>query len=393
MRVVVRKFVLASFACLIALSSWAQTPPPAPKSDGEQPQSRWSGFRDPQDGRLDLSEWLLDRKGVLPVPLIITEPALGFGVGAMGLFFRESIREHYEKAGESGRLEPPDIYGLAGFGTENGTRGGAGFGMVTSDNGRLRWRGAVVRLDVNLDFYGVGGRDQPLGFNLLGWASVQHAMLRLGDSDAWLVGRWNYVDVSNRFGSEEAAASFGPIDRASRSSGLGVSLEFDSRDNIFTPSRGMKGSIDATFYTPGLGSDESFQTYRAYAFGYWPVARALVLGGRADVRSSGGNVPFYLLPFIEMRGVPLLRLQDRSTALAETELRWNLDRRWAVVGFMGAGRAWGTRTSFSEGTGTVTRGAGVRYLLARRLGLYVGFDGAWSTQDHGWYIQLGSAWR
>jgi hypothetical protein len=35
----------------------------------------------------------------------------------------------------------------------------------------------------------------------------------------------------------------------------------------------------------------------------------------------------------------------------------------------------------------------VRYLLARRLGMYVGVDAARSTQDHGWYIQVGSAWR
>jgi len=34
-------------------------------------------FRDPEDGRLDMSEWLLTKKGVLPIPIIITEPALG----------------------------------------------------------------------------------------------------------------------------------------------------------------------------------------------------------------------------------------------------------------------------------------------------------------------------
>ena len=351
------------------------------------------GIRDPQDGRFDLSEWLLDRKGVLPVPLVITEPAIGYGAGVMGLFFRESMRERGEKAKEGGRLTPPDIYGLGGIATENGTRAAAAGGMVTSEDGRLRWRGAVVRTDVHLDFFGIGGRDRPLAYNLDGWASVQHAMVRLGEGDNWLVGRWNFYDLGATFGDGEDGSRFGGIDRSSRSSGLGVSLEHDSRDNIFTPSRGTKGSVDLTFYEPAIGSDTRFRTWRAFAFHYWEAAKNVVVAARADTRGSAGTTPFYLLPFIDMRGVPVMRLQDERTAVLEGEVRWNLDARWALVGFAGAGRAWGTRTSFSEGTDTFTRGAGFRYLLARRLGLYAGVDWAWSTQDHGWYLQVGSAWR
>jgi hypothetical protein len=29
------------------------------------------------DGRLDASQWLVGRRGFLPVPLVITEPAVG----------------------------------------------------------------------------------------------------------------------------------------------------------------------------------------------------------------------------------------------------------------------------------------------------------------------------
>jgi hypothetical protein len=387
---VVRAFALAVLS-LCALAAAAQDAAP-PQAQPAAPK-RFAGFRDPQDGRLDLSDWLLDRKGVLPVPLLITEPALGLGGGVMALFFRESMRESSQKAQDRGRIAPPDIFALGAMGTDNGTRGAALGGMVSSNDGRYRWRGAVVRPDVNLEFFGVGGRDLGRQFNLEGWVSVQHAMVRLGDSDAWLVGRWNFFDLKNRFDPGTAGGLVGTIDRSARSSGLGATLEYDSRDTIFTASRGWKGALDLTFYDPAIGSDQRFQTYRAYAFGYWPLDRSLVLGARADARSSGGTVPFYLLPFVEMRGVPLLRLQDRHTALVETELRWNVDARWALVGFLGAGRAWGTTTSFSEGTDTVTKGGGFRYQLARRLGLSMGVDWAWSTQDHGWYLTVGSAWR
>lgn len=349
------------------------------------------GFRDPDDGRLDLSNWLLDRKGVLPVPLVITEPAVGYGGGLVGLFFRESMKERAEKAKETGRIDPPDIYALGGLGTDNGTRAAFAGGMVSSDNGRWRWRGGVARTDANLDFYGVGGRLGPVRYNLEGIAAINHAMMRVGESDTWLVARWNYFDFDSRFG--DSGGLLGNVVRASRASGLGATLETDTRDTIFTPSRGWKGALDLTFYDPALGSDNSFQTARAHAFGYWPLGKSFVLGARGDTKAAAGTVPFYLLPYIDLRGVPALRLQDEHTAVVETELRWNVDARWALVGFVGGGRAWGATTSFSEGTSTFSKGVGFRYQLAKRLGLYAGVDWAWSTQDHAWYLQVGSAWR
>jgi len=63
-----------------------------------QEQDKRSSFKDPEDGKLDASEWLLDRKGFLPVPILITEPAVGYGAGAALLFFRESIGDAVTKA-------------------------------------------------------------------------------------------------------------------------------------------------------------------------------------------------------------------------------------------------------------------------------------------------------
>jgi len=351
------------------------------------------GFRDPDDGAIDLSDWLLERKGFLPVPIVITEPAVGFGAGLAAVFFRESIGEASAKARESGRLDPPDMFMLAGAGTENGTWLAATGGMVTFGEGRYRWRGGVARVSPNLDFYGVGGELRPVGYNLDGWVSSQQGMMRLGSSDVWIAARWNYLDLKSRFDVESDAARFGDLVRTDKASGLGLSLEIDTRDNIFTPSRGWNGVLDLTWYDPDWGSDTRFQSHRAYAFAYWPLAPSLVLGARLDARVADGKVPFYMLPFVELRGVPALRLQDRRTAVAETELRWNVTSRWAAVGFVGTGRAWGTETSFSEGAESVAGGVGFRYLIARRLGLYVGVDVARSTQDSAIYLQVGSAWR
>jgi len=51
----------------------------------------WSQFVDPDDGRLDASSFLAENAyGFLPVPIIITDPAVDGGLGAVGLFFHET---------------------------------------------------------------------------------------------------------------------------------------------------------------------------------------------------------------------------------------------------------------------------------------------------------------
>jgi len=39
-------------------------------------------FRDSLDNAYDVSDWLVNKKGVLIVPTIITEPAVGYGAAA-----------------------------------------------------------------------------------------------------------------------------------------------------------------------------------------------------------------------------------------------------------------------------------------------------------------------
>ncbi|HVL00908.1 MAG TPA: BamA/TamA family outer membrane protein [Dongiaceae bacterium] len=354
-------------------------------------------FIDPEDGAVDLSSWLLDRKGFLPVPIIITEPAVSYGGGLALMFINESIGDAVASGRETGHIVPPDIYGAAAFGTENGTKGAAAGGMVNFLDDRYRWRGGVAHIDANLDFYGkgqvLGSEDAHIGYNLEGFASQQEGMWRIGDSNTWLVGRWVYLDFDSTFDLPESLTRLSDSELQSRSSGLGFSVETDARDNIFTPNRGWTGSIDATFYDPDWGSDERFSAYRAHIFAYYPLTPDWIFGGRLDSRLVDGDAPFYQLPFIDLRGVPAARYQDEKTGIAETEVRWNATQRWALVGFVGAGRAWGSVDDFSEAESIINKGGGFRYLIARALGLYVGLDYARGGEDEAFYIQVGNGWR
>ena len=101
-------------------------------------ESFFSAFRDPDDGGVDLSEWLLDRKGFLPAPIVITEPAVGYGGGLALAFFRESIAEAVARSEAAGHLQPPDIFGGAFAATENGTKFAGAGAMLTFGDDEFR---------------------------------------------------------------------------------------------------------------------------------------------------------------------------------------------------------------------------------------------------------------
>jgi hypothetical protein len=46
-----------------------------------------SAFRDSTDNAYDISDWLLKKQGFLLMPVLITEPAVGYGAAAAAVIF------------------------------------------------------------------------------------------------------------------------------------------------------------------------------------------------------------------------------------------------------------------------------------------------------------------
>jgi hypothetical protein len=123
-----------------------------------------------------------------------------------------------------------------------------------------------------------------------------------------------------------------------------------------------------------------------------PLHSRLYLGLRADAAASFGNEPFYLRPFVSLRGAPILRYQGEEVAQIEAELRWQFWRRFSVVGFIGGGAAWNDFERFDSTQSVLTGGTGLRYELARVFGIHMGLDVAFGPDNTAVYIQVGSAW-
>ncbi|MHC4323679.1 MAG: BamA/TamA family outer membrane protein [Planctomycetota bacterium] len=368
-------------------------------------QSISKQFADPMDGKFDVSYWLLKPYGFLPVGTIITEPAIGFGVGGGLIFFHEakSVRGPNDVNVVSGPDEapfgglPPSISGAFGFATDNGTSGGGGFHVGSWREDSIRYTGAIIVPSVNLTFY--GGGDSPLSkdgldYNMDGWLLFQELLFRIDQSNVFLGGRLSYSDTKSKFDIPGAPPGIDSWELDFDTLGLGFVTQYDSTDNMFTPNRGTEAELSTMVYNgSGLsGVNEEHQITTAEWSKFWPVRDDLVVGWHVAAEIGSGDIPFYALPDIDLRGIPAMRYQNTHALMTEAEVRWDFDSRWSLVGFGGVGAVAEAADEFSDSKARWAGGAGFRYLLARQLGLRAGLDIAVGPEEAVVYIQVGQAW-
>lgn len=357
-------------------------------------------FRDPEDNQFDLSKHLLEHRGMLPVPIVITEPALGYGGGLAAVYFDQPLGEALSKSKkETGRPIAPNISVLGGFKTENGSWGAIAGHYRTWDADRFRYLGGLAKAELQLDYFGQHGK--PRAYQLEGKGLAQQLLVRAGDSDLYLGGRYILGRTRATF-AQGWPEELGPAPEANIDLGrLSLIADHDTRDNLFSPGSGHFIEAELVVARPNLGDSSNYEQFNLRGYHWQPLGssagqgagRQWVLGLRGEVQGSRGGAPFFALPFIKLRGIPAMRYQDQRTMALETELWWKTTPRWSLLAFGGGGRAWGQRIGFDQASTITAYGAGFRYLVASRLGLHAGLDIAHGPQGQVYYIQVGSAWR
>ena len=376
--------LLLVFACLPAEAGWR-----------ENMAEFWrENMIDAEDGKFDVSEYLGSAVGFFPVPIIITEPAVGFGFGAAVAYF------HPPKEGavaEGARRAPPSISVVLGAGTENGTRlGGVGHLGIWRDD-TIRYTGAAAAMDVNMRFYPTTGipiiDQEGIRFNVDGAFLFQQMQFRMGESNWWLGADYIFLDAENRFDLGDGPIDLpGPLNNF-RNAALGVYFDYDGRNSIFTPTDGFRVKGELRDYGDTWGGDFDYQHYLLHGQHYTPFGDYSHLGIRVEAETISGNAPFFAYPFVSLRGIPALRYQGETAVTAEVEYLWGFTPRWSAAVFGGAGHTTASTIVGVRDESVVAGGIGIRYRIARKLGMQVGIDVARGPEETAWYLTVGSAWR
>ena len=328
--------------------------------------------------------------GFLPAVMLITEPAVGYGAGFGIIHLHKKT-----KPGFNGKPIPPDLSVLGGVYTENGTWGAFLYHNGYWKGDRIRFSGVAGYLSPNLTIYRQNpmGNTVQYGFNLSGPLFMPTMSFRIGNSNSFIGGRYVLMKNEVKFDLPIEEVPVNPADQESTLSGLGAVYTYDSRDNTFTPNKGLYSSVAAIVYDEVLGSSLDYFRVDGYMVGFKPIGNRWVLGGRFDYRAAFNEPPFYALPFVQLRGVPAFRYQGKQLMVLETEERWDFSNRWSAALFAGVGKGFEDLGSFNQEDWAYSLGAGIRYYLAKKFNLYSGIDVARGPEDWAFYIQFGHYWN
>jgi hypothetical protein len=181
---------------------------------------------------------------------------------------------------------------------------------------------------------------------------------------------------------------------------IGPSLVYDTRNNntyttsgmvIYSYFNMMHGVVN-NYYAGGLFDIDYSQ--------FFLLQKHLVLGLNIKEQSlAGGGSPFYLLPQLGndalMRGYYTGRYRDRNLLAGQTELRYRINDRFGLDGFLGTGEV--AHNSFSLNALKPDYGGGFRYFFDTEKGLTIRADygigekPAGEARESGFYIALGEA--
>jgi hypothetical protein len=340
-------------------------------------------FFDEEDGMLDFSGFMT-KGGFVPMPVVITEPAVDGGFGIVAQFVTISK--------DDPKRMTRRIMGAVKTG--NGSYAYGYFQRGYALDGRLIYKFGAGQGKVNLiahpGFAPAGVRYT----NKYDYGMLASAMWVLGDRRFSLGPVFDFRQLRSNIDFQglppEVAPDFG---NKLNTGALGAGLHFDSRDNPISPTSGLNAYVEGKFNASAFGSDRIYQVYDAAAFVFQPLSSKWLLGFKTELNAARGDFPSYFAPWIDLRGVEAIRYQGSTVLSAEADLTRKLGRRWSILAFAGYGAAFAGKSRVFDDSGSIfSGGVGFRYLIARKLGIHVGVDVATGPAGRVFYLQFGHAW-
>ena len=349
-------------------------------------QDKQGTFKDTEDGAIDMSNWLAKKIGFLAVPILITEPAIGYGGGLNIMFFHSSLEE---------KQAPPSVSGILGGYTQSDSwfAGGYHRGFWKEDN--MRYVGALVKTDLNVEYYGTRVQlKTPIILNLNTWIIFQKLTYRLKESNFFLGGQYLFVSAENTFEFPVNLPEYIGTGFSSQLSEIGLVTTIDTRNNVFSPDNGWYFDGTYSYSDKWIGGDTQYGRFSLDLRFHHKFSEKWMGSVRLFSNHSTNNTPFWATPFVNLRGVPALKFQNNQATSIEGEFDFNVSKRWSLDAFLGYGMAYQNFNSFDNSITVGNYGGGFRYLLARKFGIKGGMDFGFSNDnDFAFYFIIGHAWN
>lgn len=180
--------------------------------------------------------------------------------------------------------------------------------------------------------------------------------------------------------------------RGSLLSGLGPIIDWDSRDNIFYPSKGSWLQFYAMIYRDWLGSEFEYESFTFDFRHFIEIQDRHILALQFAAKSMMGSIPFNHLARLDLvRGIHASRFRDQKSATALIEYRFPVWRRFSGVLFAGFGDVVPRFSNLQLKETKYSIGTGLRFAVLPADKINLRLDIGFSRYGINPYFQLSEA--
>lgn len=166
-------------------------------------------------------------------------------------------------------------------------------------------------------------------------------------------------------------------------SGLGLTANYDTRDQIFYPTQGQRIQLLSLFNRRALGARTNFDRYSLDASQYFSLGKA-VLALNAVVETMNGAVPFQQLALLggpkRMRGFFEGRFRDENLWILQAEYRRVIKGVFGFAVFSGIGNVAPKPSELFSQKVHLAYGFGLRIRLSKKDKINLRIDAGWNEE-------------
>jgi hypothetical protein len=336
------------------------------------------------DIREDEINLKVQRGDFVAVPIPISNPTLDTGLVAGAAYF-------YPQDEKQKKLQPASLTAAAGMYTSNDSKALVLLQQNYWNHDKWRFTGAIGVADLRLSLV---APDEATGTQAVDWqikGSFMFAKIVTRIKGDWYGGiMTRLVDAEQSIDTAAPPPDFG-IESDLRSVGLGINLEYDSRDMPLNSKSGRYFTVAALFNDEAIGSDSTYTSYSTAYRSYHTLTDSLVLAW--EIRGCGrdGTAPLWDACRIKLRGFAATDYLGKNSASSQVEARWQASKRWGLVAFGGAGSVGNSYNGIRDNEAIPSYGVGVRFMVLAAKRINIRIDYARSTDSDAIYLSVGEA--
>lgn len=178
--------------------------------------------------------------------------------------------------------------------------------------------------------------------------------------------------------------------------GLGLFAQYDSRDNITNPYKGILFKIEAKYYPKALGNSlESFGKVTLQFDFYKKLWKGMILAYDFFSDFTFGQSSWHMYARLggtdRMRGYYEGRYRDDNVVQTQVELRQKIYKRHGITGWVGFGNIWGN-DAFKWKNTLYSFGCGYRFEFKNRMNIRLDYGwGVFGNRHFSWDNKRSSA--